>query len=166
MTAATTSLSADAKVKAEHEIAILLEGEHFHPLEVFAYFRRWERGFLRNLVYTVILNALFAVFFTLLALVFGNPSKLLPILGQVFAQNLLISNVIGFSFWAVFAGLRPLLRIIHGQSAWRIGLFYAAIGTVIVTGAFYAVAYLTGDTGMQRWVGYDRRPAHPPASPG
>ena len=151
MTAAPISPSAEARAK--EDLAIFLDNQHFHPLEVFSFFRRWKRGFLRNLAYTVIFNAMFAVFFTLLALVFGNPSKVLSTLGQVFAQNLLISNVIGFSFVGVFAGLSPLLRIINRQSAWLVGLFYAVIGTVIVTGAFYAVAYMTGDTGMQRWVG-------------
>ena len=43
-----------------------------HPLELIPYFRRFESGALRNLLYTLIFNTLFALFFTVVALVL-NP---------------------------------------------------------------------------------------------
>ena len=39
-----------------------------HPLEVIAFFRRFRPGIARDLLYTVIWNSLFALFFTAVSL--------------------------------------------------------------------------------------------------
>jgi len=148
----TTAMPQSARLKAEEQLRRQTESESFHPLEGMQFFRRWPRSFLRNLIYTVILNLMFALAFTLLAYVFVNrlgPKDFLP----MFGNNLIISNLIGFAFWIVMSALGPLMRLIHERSFWFITLFYAILGTGIVTGSLWGYAYVSGKRGMLSWIG-------------
>jgi sensor histidine kinase YesM len=138
--------------KAAQQLQQFQDSDHFHPLEAISFFRRWPRTFLRNFIYTLIMNTLFALFFTLLAYVFSAKAKLTDF-PEIFGNNLIISTIIGFGFWAVFHFIGPLLRIINRQHFAILTLTYASIGTVIVTGALWAYAIVTGRTGMQNWIG-------------
>ncbi len=128
---------------------------HFHPLEVIAFFRKWPRSFMRNLIYTLVFNALFAVGFTLIA-VLGHltsgrevmPSALLG----AFANNLLISNVIGFAFWGVMHLIEPVMRWVNVQGFFAVVMFYTLMGCAIVTGSFFVVSLIPGYGGIGRWL--------------
>ncbi len=148
----TTAMPQTARHKAEEQLRCHTASEHFHPLEGMQFFRRWPPSFLRNLLYTVILNLMFALAFTLLAYVFVKkigPADFLPIFGN----NLVISNVIGFAFWIVISALGPLMRLVNERSFWFITLFYATLGTGIVTGSMWGYAYVSGQRDMLSWIG-------------
>ncbi len=149
----TTSIPHTSRSKAEAELARFTATEHFHPLELFQFFRRWPRSFLRNLLYTLILNAMFALAFTLLAFVFHDPGRLWKQLPALAVDNLIIANVVGFAFWGIFELIGPFLRIVSRRSFWTIALFYTLIGTGIVTVSMYVVSFIPGSSGMRQWLG-------------
>ena len=147
-----TAMPQTARLKAEEQLRRQTESENFHPLEGMQFFRRWPRSFSRNLIYTFLLNLMFALTFTLLAYVFDNKlsaKDFLPRLGN----NLIISNVIGFAFSIVISALGPLMRLVNERSFWFITFFYAILGTGIVTGSFWGYAYVAGQRGMLNWIG-------------
>lgn len=147
--------SCDSIREAEQRLELETGAAHFHPLETIAYFRRWPRSFLRNVIYTVIFNALFAALFTmvgLLGVLFGGRPVTGEFLWKTIAANLLISNVIGFSWWIVMEAMEPLLRWINRQSFATIVLCYSVVGTAIVTGSFFLVSLLPGFDGIDRWL--------------
>lgn len=141
-----------AREKAEQQLRHLSESAHYHPLEAILFFRRWPRSFLRSLIYTLIFNLMFAVAFTLLAYVFVRKIELAQF-PQIFGENIVISNVIGFAFWIVFSALGPVMRRVNGRPFWFVALFYAILGTAIVTGSLWGFAFFTGRSGMLIWIG-------------
>ncbi len=145
--------SSSARSKAEEALDSFTSGEHFHPLEMIHFFRQWPRSIVRNLIYTLILNALFALAFTLLAFIFDSPEKLWPKLGEIIQQNLLISNVIGFAFWGIFEAIGPLTRIINRQSFMIIALFYTVVGMGVVTASMFLVSFFPGNADIRQWLG-------------
>ncbi len=145
--------SSSARSKAEEALDSFTSGEHFHPLEMIHFFRQWPRSIVRNLIYTLVLNALFALAFTLLAFIFDSPEKLWPKLGEIIQQNLLISNVIGFAFWGIFEAIGPLTRIINRQSFMIIALFYTVVGMGVVTASMFLVSFFPGNADIRQWLG-------------
>ncbi len=148
----TAAMPQAAREKAELELKCIQDSTHFHPLEGIRFFRRWPRSFLRNLIYTLIFNLMFAVGFTLLAYVFVRKISFADF-PEIFGENMVISNIIGFSFWIVFSALGPVMRRINGRPFWFVALFYAILGTGIVTGSMWGFAYFTGRSGMLLWIG-------------
>ncbi len=73
--------------------------EHFHPLEIIPFFRRFRRGIVRDLIYTFVWSCLFGVLFYTLGAVTGGQ---LPSL-RSFGIYLLISNFIGYSIHGLFS---------------------------------------------------------------
>ena len=136
---------------AQKELALHIEGDHFHPLEAIAFFRRWPRGFVRNIIYTFIFNACFAMGFFILGLMFSRVDSLAQV-ANAFGRNLVISNIVGFAFWGVFELLGPAIRIVNRQSFAMIVFLYAAIGTVIVSCSFFAIAFIPGYENIRQWV--------------
>ena len=136
-----------AMAKIKHDV----EGQHFHPLETISFFRRWPRSFVRNFVYTLIFNALFAIFFTMVGL-FSVKVKSFGHLLDIFSNNLVISNVIGFAFWAVMHWMGPILRKVNASSFFTVALFYAILGMFVVTGSFFLLAQFPGYEGVKRWL--------------
>ncbi len=136
---------------AKARVELDYEGKHFHPLEAIALFRRWPRSFLRNVVYTAIFNALFALAFTLLAFADGRPIPM-ELAGKILVNNLIIANAIGFMFWGVFSLIGPVMRLVNRRSFVEIALFYSVIGTGIVTVSFIALSQIPGFNFMQTWV--------------
>ena len=148
----TTTMPQSAREKAEQQLKKHKEADSFHPLEGLRFFRRWPRSFLRDLIYTLILNLMFAVTFTLLAYVFVAKISLADF-PRIFKYNFLLSNVVGFAFWIVLSGLGPIIRFINLRSFWIVTLFYALLGTGIVTGSMWFFAFVTGRDGMLKWIG-------------
>jgi sensor histidine kinase YesM len=123
--------------------------EHFHPLEIIPFFRRWPCSFTRDLVYTFIWNCGFGLFFFGMNLAFsGRNSGLGTLVGY-----LIISNVIGYAIHG-FYGLGSAL----GVERWarRTGyavkvVYYAGIPIVAVFFGFW-VASLFMDVGFRGWM--------------
>ncbi len=147
--------SCDALRRAEQKLQLEAGAAHFHPLESIAYFRKWPRSFLRNFVYTIIFNAMFAAGFTLIG-VLGilTSGRTLSAAGliETIGGNLLISNVIGFAFWGVLELIEPLMRWINLRGFFAVVMFYAALGTTIVTGSFFLVSFIPGFQNIERWL--------------
>ncbi|MCA3057150.1 MAG: sensor histidine kinase [Rhodocyclaceae bacterium] len=144
-------ISPEAARAAVAKLKFDIEGQNFHPLEVFPLFRRWPRSFVRNLVYTLVFNAMFAVFFTTMELISVRVKSVDQVL-SIFGNNLVISNVIGFAFWGVMHGMGPLLRKVNASSFLAVTLFYAVLGTFIVTGSFFLLSQFPGYEGISRWL--------------
>jgi sensor histidine kinase YesM len=153
----TMKPASNARLKAEREINSLTDSEHFHPLEAIAFFRRWPRSILRNFIYTLIFNAMFAVAFTILGVVMSDKIDSFGQLVRAFSNNMLISNAIGFSFWLVLSFLGPFMRRINRQSFIVVVVAYAVLGTGITTASFFLISLLPGYSGMQQWVGTPRQ---------
>ena len=146
------TMPSSARETAEQQLKQHKENDYFHPLEGLKFFRRWPRSFPRDVIYTLILNSIFALTFTLLAYVFVAKIALADF-PRFFYYNFWLSNVIGFAFWIVLSGLGPVMRLINLRSFWIITLFYALVGTGIVTGSMWGFAVATGRTGMLKWIG-------------
>ena len=145
------AISAAALRDARKKFTLDIEDKHFHPLEALAFFRRWPRSFLRNFIYALIFNALFAVVFTIFPLLSGKINSL-QLLWTIFVNNLVISNVIGFGFWAVMAAIGPVMHKVNMQSFIVVALFYAVLGTGIVTASFLMLSLFPGYAGIQAWL--------------
>ena len=148
----TATMPQSSREKAEQQLQQQSESDHFHPLEAIDFFRRWPRSYLRNLIYTLIFNLMFAVGFTLLTYVFVRKIGLAQF-PTIFGENLVIANVVGFSFWIVFAALGPMTRVVHRQPFFVVTLFYTVLGTAIVTGSMWGFAFFTGRNVMLTWIG-------------
>jgi len=94
-----------------------------HPLEIIPVFRRVRRSILRDVVYTVIWNSLFAAFFALVVLATEPRAPL----GNVALNAFVFAQCIGF---IVYAGLLVGDRLV-GPAIARSGL--------LVRGAYYAI---------------------------
>jgi sensor histidine kinase YesM len=145
------SISPEAARAAVAKLKYDVEGQDFHPLEVFSLFRRWPRSFVRNLVYTLVFNAMFAVLFTVMGLISVRVKSVDQVLA-IFGNNLVISNIIGFAFWGVMHGLGPLLRKVNASSFFVVALFYAVLGTFIVMGSFFLLSQFPGYDNINRWL--------------
>ncbi|MFO0113593.1 MAG: hypothetical protein ACK53F_01240, partial [Betaproteobacteria bacterium] len=150
-----TLAACDAIRQTEKKLQIESTQAHFHPLEAIAFFRKWPRSFVRNFIYTLLFNALFAAGFTLIG-VFGLLTSgrqiLLSDIPAAFTNNLLISNVIGFAFWGVIELIEPLTRWVTQRGLFMTVLFYAFMGTFIVTGSFVVVSLIPGYSGIGKWL--------------
>jgi len=145
----------EAMKAAELETQMHAETQHFHPLEVFLFFRRWPRSFLRNFVYTIILNLLFALLFTVLGLFGGmlnGKSIHWQLLLNNIGNNLVISNAIGFSFWIVLSVIGPVMRRVNRRSFIEVVLFYTFLSMLVVNSSFVGLSYLSGFQEMRVWV--------------
>ncbi len=99
-------------------------GLQTHPLELIPFFRRWPQSILRDLVYTVIWNTLFAVFFVLLAVVVDPGASLLA----TFRETFVFAQCIGFMIYAGFLiGDRIVSKGIHQSRLWVRAVYYAVI---------------------------------------
>jgi sensor histidine kinase YesM len=72
--------------------------EHFHPLEIIPFFRRWPISVARDIIYTFIWSCVFGVFFYAMgAFTAGKMPSL-----YAFAIYVLVSNLIGYSIHFLF----------------------------------------------------------------
>jgi signal transduction histidine kinase len=125
------------------------ESEGFHPLLILPYFRRWKPSFTRDIVFTVIFNALIGLILTAIALLV-NPVRSWKYLDEIAWGNFVASQVIGFVFFAVFSLGSPLLRWLNRQSGITVYLGYVGLSFgVYLLGANLA-SMLPGFEGWRR----------------
>src|SRR5258706_6750500 len=72
--------------------------EHFHPLEIIPYFRRFPYSFGRDFLYTFIWSGAIGVVFYLLNAMGAGKMPSLP----AFGLYILIANLIGYAIHALF----------------------------------------------------------------
>ena len=118
-----------------------------HPLEMIPLFRRWPRGPRRDVVYTLIWNTLFALFFTCLGLLFDSNAPLWPMLRATFV----IAQCIGFMIHGLFMfGDRLFPRVHRATIALRFG-YYAIVPIV---GVFIGYALAGQILGITHFLGF------------
>lgn len=105
-----------------------------HPLELIPFFERFPRSLLRNVLYTLIWNSLFAVFFTLLSFLYQPEVSV----QRYFWASMLISNCIGFLIHAMFALSRYwfdgwLCRQAYGV----VSLYYCVVSIACVFAGYW-----------------------------
>ena len=116
-----------------------------HPLEVIPYFRRFRRSVPRDIIYTVIWNTLFALFFTLLSVAIEPSAPILLVLWNTFV----FAQCIGFFIYAGFLIGDGVTRgRVHRSSLlWRT-LYYSAIPIVgVIPGYMFALRILNWNAG-------------------
>jgi signal transduction histidine kinase len=105
-----------------------------HPLEIIPFFQRFPPGRLRNLLYTFLWGALFAVFFTALSLLYLPPARLL----RTFGVCMLISTSIAYLMHAVFhVGQRLLRGWPSTASRGARSAYYAIVSVAGVFGGYW-----------------------------
>jgi sensor histidine kinase YesM len=138
----------------EERHRILMREAGSHPIEMFRPFRRWKRGFWRDLLYTLIWNTGFTVLFVFLGMV---ATMRLPSPGTLWV-SFVISNCVGYCLHVLFllAGhtIEPAIR---RRSRVAITAYYMAITTVGVIAGFWVAYGLLGREflprmGDARWV--------------
>src|ERR1700704_4330207 len=105
-----------------------------HPLEIIPVFQRVPPGRARNLIYTLIWNSLFAVFFALMSRVFQPEAPFL----HTFWICMLIANCIGFLIHGSFAlGGQLLSGWLCRQSSSVVSVYYGAVSVACVFAGYW-----------------------------
>jgi sensor histidine kinase YesM len=135
------------KKNNQHDV----DGSYFHPLEAIPFFKKWENGFVRNFIYTLIFNTLIAMAITLvLSLIL--PLKSIDQLHENLLQTWIISNVFGFIFWALSWMSKTLLHKIKQQHFLVIVGFFTMMSMFIMASVMYGMTYLQGFEHMRSWI--------------
>jgi sensor histidine kinase YesM len=123
-----------------------------HPLETMPFFRRFKRGLLRDFLFTLIFNALIAVFFTALASMFsGGPLDLV----KVFRINFIISNCIGFTMGYALQFLTRFLsrrKLLTGKPSLGITLLYMLVSIGCTLIGYAIAAAILGWSNWRVWL--------------
>jgi signal transduction histidine kinase len=98
-----------------------------HPLEIIPVFRRFRRSVARDIIYTALWNALFALFFALLAILFAPDEPIALVLRDTFVY----AQCIGFVIYGAYlvAG-RLFAAQLHDAGLWVRSAFHALIAIV------------------------------------
>ena len=122
--------------------------EHFHPLEIIPYFRRWPCSPARDVLYTFIWSSLFGAAFFLVSVV---TSSTLPGL-RVFGIQMLIANAIGFSIHGLFlVGDRLGLDRLAKNAGLGTKVAYYALMPLVGVFVGFEVASLVLDQQFFQW---------------
>lgn len=115
-------------VTAESSLAPPCDGFR-HPLEIFPFFRRLRPSFARDVVYTVIWNSLFALFFTALSMMIDPSTSIVDALRITFV----FAQCIGFVIFAAFVVTEKLFgAAIRRAHFWLRSAYYAIVATVAI----------------------------------
>lgn len=129
--------------------------DHFHPLEMIPFFRRWKPSTLRDLLYTFIWNCLLGASFWAIGGMF-RPAGLSV---DGLASNLIVANAIGYVLHAMFMVTTRL-----GIDRWARGrggpftvVYYTVLSTTGVVIGFTVVALAFEPDALQwmlqpRWI--------------
>jgi sensor histidine kinase YesM len=124
-------------------------GEHFHPLEIIPFFRRFPSSFGRDFLYTFIWSSFIGVVFYALNAV---GSERLPSL-RAFGLYMLIANVIGYAIHGLFSVVSlPVLDALvrRGGFVPKV-VYFSLIPLMGVLIGFWAVSYIV-DIGFRNWL--------------
>ena len=124
-------------------------GEHFHPLEIIPFFRRFPCSFGRDFLYTFIWSGLIGVVFYALNAV---GSERLPSF-RAFELYILIANVIGYAIHALFSvgSILGLDRLVRRAGFIPRVVYFSLIPLMGVLIGFWAVSYIV-DIGFRGWL--------------
>ena len=118
-----------------------------HPLELVPWARRWPRSVARDLLYTLVWNALLAVIFTGFAVLFDRNTPALESL----RINMVFAQAIGFVIHGFFMVADRLVPGLHHAP---MGVRYVAYTVLPMIGVFvgyWIASEILGFHGMMRW---------------
>ncbi len=119
-----------------------------HPLEIIPLFRRFRRSVVRDIIYSVIWNSLFAVFFFAIGTIFDSRAPLWPL----FRNNMIFAQCIGFSIYGGFlAGDRLFGAQIGRAGNLARGFYYAAIPVIFLFPGYFLALRLLGWGTATEW---------------
>ncbi|HEX5128953.1 MAG TPA: histidine kinase [Usitatibacter sp.] len=123
--------------------------DHFHPLEIIPFFRRWKCGPVRDVIYTLIWNCGLGVAFWAIGAMFRPRGLELDDL----AATVIVANVIGFTLHAMLMVTTRLGidRWVRGYGQVATAAYYTVISTFGVVVGFTIVA-LAFDPQALRWI--------------
>ena len=119
-----------------------------HPLEMIPFFKRWRRGVLRDVVYTVIWNTLFAIAFTVLGFVFDWKIAW----WASFRANFVFAQCIGFAIYLMFLLADRLVPDLHERSLGVRTLVYAGIPILGVFVGYPLAPWILGKGPVVGWI--------------
>jgi LytS/YehU family sensor histidine kinase len=104
-------------------------GTASHPLEMIPFFRRFRRSIARDLIYSLIWNTLFGLFFTLIAIAIDPRASI----GAALVETFVFAQCIGFLIFGGFlVGDRILGPGIHQAGLGVRAAYYAAIPSIAI----------------------------------
>jgi signal transduction histidine kinase len=123
--------------------------EHFHPLEVIPFFRRFPRSFGRDILYTFVWNALFGLtFYVMGALSAGR----LPSF-KAFGAFLLVANIVGYSIHLLFSlGSASGLDLAARRAGHATKLAYYTLVPMLGVFMGFTAASFVVDVGLRRFL--------------
>jgi sensor histidine kinase YesM len=120
--------------------------EHFHPLEVIPYFRRFHRTAVRDFAYTFIWSCVFGLFFFALGTFTGGQ----PPSVRALAIYMLISSFIGYSIHVLFSlGSALGLDLLCRRAVATKVLYFTAIPLVGVLLGLWLASFVV-DVGLRQ----------------
>jgi sensor histidine kinase YesM len=125
--------------------AVPIDLQDAHPLELIPFFRRWPAGFWRDVFYTFIWNALLALVFAGIAMLFVHKAPL----SRVLWLNFVFAQCVGYTIHALFAVALAVVPREHRSGGWRRALFYCAVPIVGVVLGFWLGAAVLGLAGYR-----------------
>ena len=138
----------------EAPIAACEPPSSYHPLEIFAFFRRFRRTPARDFAYTFVFNCALGSIFWLIAVIF-SPGGLD---WDTFAWNLIVANSIGYSIHALFTlGHRlGLERRARAAGFLATSAYYTLVSSIGVFAGFSLVAAFLQRGTFINWFGNPR----------
>jgi signal transduction histidine kinase len=124
--------------------------DHFHPLEVIPFFRRWKRGPVRDLLYTLIWSTGIGVVFWAIGAMFRSRTAFVfdDLLGTV-----IVANAIGYTLHAMFmvTGRLGIDRWARSLGPFATTAYYTALSSFGVVVGF-TIAALAFDPQALQWI--------------
>jgi signal transduction histidine kinase len=127
----------------------VLPREHFHPLEIIPYFRRWPRSAGRDLLYTFLWSSLFGLAMFAVSIVTSATVPSMRVLGI----QMLIANAIGYAIHALFwAGDRLQLDLAVRKAGFLPKVAYYTLVPMLGVLVGFEIASLLLDQQLMDWV--------------
>ena len=116
----------DEETRREIEQTVRARAQHFHPLEVFPWFRRFPYSVGRDFLYTFIWNAGFGALAVLFAATFSG-----RVSWSMVGTNFLIANFVGYSIHLMFMALgrTPVERYMLSRGLWGPVVYYTGVSS-------------------------------------
>ncbi len=114
-----------------------------HPLEMFAFFRRFQPSPLRTFIYTIIFSCMIGAFFIFMGVIFRRYHSWGEF-GSTVVNTLVFSNVIGFVWMIVMVLGKPLLQRINRLPFAGVVGSYTVMGFIVTQASFIGIYILPG----------------------
>ncbi len=114
-------------VEQHLEMEVVARVQHFHPLEVIPWFRRFPYSFGRDFLYTFIWSTLLALIFFLIGTMMSGRLSM-----RTLEANFIVANLIGYSIHFLFmiGGKSSIERRVLVRGKWAAVFYYTTVSTL------------------------------------